>query len=383
MTACKDIQKLLPVSPVDVSPEEYRRITEHLAACPVCHRVQQDLGALERAAAEIEVPDPGSGYWDNFALRVRQRVGAKPAKEPAWWVRWFVLRPVVSWPATTAALILVIVVLRALWPGSPRQVVQQLVTPASKPAVSSTSPVEKADEKEVAASPGESQSSKAQQPVKQSRQEEPVKLAEETPRTRSTAQPVGKAPEFKPDAIPSEEQQLASAKRGLRPGDSGPPGRTTVVLRGDTIGAEINKGVPEGRELELAERPNAPFPTGDTATASQAQRELGASIGEGYRGVAPQTPALNRGEFTAQDREFFTGRIKKLSEQLGKEKGAAQRATCRALVDMYYQLAMNWRSPADIDGAIAFMAKARKILPEEDHPDLDTKTAALKSLSGR
>ena len=53
MSACSKIQDMLPVSPDDVSPEEYRRIKEHLEGCAVCRQIQQELLALDRAAAEI------------------------------------------------------------------------------------------------------------------------------------------------------------------------------------------------------------------------------------------------------------------------------------------------------------------------------------------
>jgi len=59
MSACSEMQKLLPVYPGSVPPDEFRRISEHLKSCPECKKLQEQLQALDVATSEIGIPDPG------------------------------------------------------------------------------------------------------------------------------------------------------------------------------------------------------------------------------------------------------------------------------------------------------------------------------------
>ncbi len=404
MSACNEIKKLLPISPAAVSPEEYRRIIQHLEACPNCRALQEDLQALDQASAEIELPEPGNEYWENFGLRVRQKVAAEGAKERQRLIRWLTYRPAFSWPAGALALVLAFFITRAMLPDGqvpesgiilqedatlveeletvgpalPEEMVGEkvlTVEPRSQPRALSSAeelPSGQPEADEEATALAEASDQPAKKP--------PELEAEEIPHKSTAGRIAGKVPEFKPDAVPLEEIQSIRAARGGETPYEGPPVRKTIILKGDTVENQVSdRGLPRGRDLELAERPHVPFPVDDTAGSPETERLLSSPIAQDYSGIR----ALNKDDFTAADREFFKERIRTLSEKLTKKKsGGDRRRICRELVDMYYQLAVNWKVKSDIERALGFIETARAMLPAEDYPDLDAKAAALKSLLG-
>jgi len=398
MAACTDIQKLLPVTPDSVSPEEYRRIIQHLETCPKCRELQGDFEAIDRASVELEIPDPGDLYWESFALRVRQGVAAGRVKESGRLVRWFVYRPAFSWPAAAAALLLVFFITRAMLPDgqapTPEPVSDWDTAPTEKSGVIwLPSPVETSGEETTTLepraepqTPSPDEGSASGRPdsgdesaVSGGQTEELAELAaEEVPRKSTNVRATGKTPSFEPDAVPAEEMEQILAAREKQATDGGPPSRKTIILRGDTVETQLSdKGLPRGHDLELAERPDPPFPVDDTISSRETERVLGSPIIQDYGGI----PALNKDNLTPEDRDFFNQRIATLSEKLdAKLSDGKRREVCRELVDMYYYLAINWKVQADIEQALAFMESARKILPKDDYADLDAKVGALRPL---
>ncbi len=394
MSVCAEIQKMLPVVADSVTSDEQQRILRHLQECPTCRGFQEDLLVLDRASAEIGVPDPGEGYWENFALRVKHKVSTRHGRERSRIVEWLVYRPAFSWPAAVAALVLVFFITRAMLPDGK--------TP--KPALIERNPVAEAGSAQIEPEV-QHQTSRVETETVKTRSEPQVLSPRATELTsddspeltgqptlevaasdippRPTAErPEGKAPSYAPDEIPVEELKSVLAARRRNVAQVDLPERKTIIMRGDTMEAALSdKELPQGRDLELAERPKSPFPNEDTGGAAEAQRVLGSRMGQDYAGFDRSYPALNKDNFTADDREFFKQRIEELTEDLAKKKTAGKRRKlCRQLVDMYYQLAINWKVEADIQAAQEYIEEARDILPEEDYADLDAKSGALKSL---
>ena len=400
MSACSKIQNMLPVSPGDVSPEEYHRIIEHLESCPVCRAKQQDLLAVDQAAAEIGVPEPGSRYWDNFALRVRQRVLPEGTTERNRLIRWFVYRPAFGWPASAVALVLVFFLTRAMLPDQvapPEPATLSEITTGAETDLQGPQPDTRSVEEEIVkleprtqpGIPGSQKKSTIDESAvddtysKDALTEEPPEFAVEGVAGETTTSPSMIKPSvFEPDAVPAEEMESILAARRAAEAEKVVPERQTIVLRGDTLGAKTDKDMPRGEDLARAERPNAPFPVGDTSTSFETQRILGTPGDREYAGLDRRPPTLNKDEFTAEDREFFRERIAALTKEFGEEKGDDHIKVCRELVDMHYQMALIWRDQAEIKNAVKFMAEARETLPEHEYPDLDAKAAALKSLIG-
>jgi len=50
-------------------------VLDHAGACPACAEELRRLSSLLETVSADEVPDPGAGYWETFAARVRARTG--------------------------------------------------------------------------------------------------------------------------------------------------------------------------------------------------------------------------------------------------------------------------------------------------------------------
>jgi hypothetical protein len=394
MSGCLDIQKLLLVAAESVTSDEQQRMLRHLKGCPACRDFQEDLLVLDRASAEIGVPDPGEGYWNDFALRVKQRGASRPGRGRSSLVEWLVYRPAFSWPAAAAALVLVFFITRAMLPDGN---VPKPVLPERNPvAAAGSAQIGPEAQRQISGAeaetikkrsvprvsfPGATELTSDALPEPAGRPALEV-AANDIPPQPTAERPEGKAPSFDPGEIPAAELKSVLAARRRNVAQADLPERKTIIMRGDTMEAALSdKDLPQGRDLELAERPKSPFPNEDTGGAAEAQRVLGSRMGQDYAGFDRSYPALNKDDFTADDREFFKQRIEELTEDLAKKKTAGKRRKlCRQLVDMYYQLAINWKVEADVQAAQEYIEEARGILPEEDYADLDAKAGALKSL---
>jgi len=389
MSACNEIQKSLPISPGDVSPEELQRITEHLKSCPECRILQEQLQALDDATAGIEIPDPGDGYWEDFAERVRQRAVGEKVTPVFGGIRRFVLRPSFGWPAAVAALLLVFFISRAmitdgdtpivqpevqptmladaydepLGPGielQPTGVEIATIEPRSEPGdPGSTTPVT-----EEAIADGETSPAEFTDAT-------PVATVEETP--QETAESVSTAPGEETPGVLAMDRDDTEAEDF--------PLRQTIILQGDTVETQLSKeGLPSEKELASMERPNVPLPVDDTLNSSEAEKVLATQGTQEYFGVNGELRPLNNSEFTEEDRIFIEGRIVELSREVAEKKGRSREDACRQLVNMYYQLALHWQVQSNIRRALEFMDDAHDILPKSDHPDLESKAAALKPM---
>ena len=50
-----------------------------------------DMTALEREVADLDVPEPSPLFWDHFSARVREAIDAPPLRARRWWrARWLV-----------------------------------------------------------------------------------------------------------------------------------------------------------------------------------------------------------------------------------------------------------------------------------------------------
>jgi hypothetical protein len=389
MSACHEIQKLLPISPGDVPPEEYRRITNHLDSCPECSRWQEQLSALEDASAEIEVPDPGDQYWESFADRVRRHAGVPEGVPQRSTMRQLIFRPAFGWPAAAAALILVFFIGRAVIhhgdvpPPQPGMQHAELSGRAAEPMGPEAGL--KSPEGEIATiqprsepgAPVAEQTESPQQVVDTQSAMEQLARASSTQASEGTIQPQ----EAEPRTItePGSPGALTMGESGTE--EESLPGRQTIILRGDTDEAQLSdQGLPSGKDLASVERPNAPLPMSDTLTPTEAERILGAPGAQEYVGADSQTASLNRNGFTEEGRNQIKSQIADLTREVNEKKGSNREKACRELVNLYYQLAVHWQVQSDIRGAVAFMDEARGILPQEDLPDLTSKEAVLKSM---
>ncbi len=386
MSICSEIQKLLPVSTASVTATDREWVLRHLEECPVCRQIQNELLALDCASSGLAVPDPGPEYWDTFAGRVQQRLAEDRKRSSGNLIRWLVYRPAYGWPAAAAALVLVFFITRAMLPEGeipdPAPIIQTapsrtFTSPEVGPESAPTLPGESA-ENAATAQGGEPAFAEAAD-----NGQLPETVAEDVPPAPTADRRDERAPSYDPHEVPLEELKSVQAARERNLTQADLPERKIIILRGDTAQAELSdKGLPEGRELELAERPNAPFPTDDdTGGGAEAQRVLGTQLGQNYAGFDRSYPALNKDDFTPADREFFEQRIRELTAELARKTAdGKQRDLWRELVDMCYQLAINWKDEDDVAAAQDYIAKARDILPEEDYADLDAKAGALKSL---
>jgi len=78
----------------ECSPEERRRVEEHLRKCPACRSELEELRRIETMSRQTVPPDPGDEYWNTFLPRLRQRIDRPQRRSaPAGWGRriqqWF------------------------------------------------------------------------------------------------------------------------------------------------------------------------------------------------------------------------------------------------------------------------------------------------------
>ncbi len=395
MSTCSKILKMLPVTSDSVSAEEYRSIMRHLDECPACRRIQENLLAVDRAALEITVPDPGDKYFDNFPLSVHTRLAAGQSARPIRVVEWFTARPILGWSAVAAVVALAFFITRGMIsegkipvsaPIAQTEIVSgqngESVGPEAPVEISSIDsrsiPTEAIEETGEATEVNPAADNNAERLAGQDDSADQMVTRDMAPET--TELPV--AVETAPPAENTTSVWSAADREDL---DNGLPTRQTFILRGDTTEASISTaGLPEGRELERAERPNAPFPDYDSGGDGQARRLLGSPGDQGLAELSRTVPTLNRDTFTEVDYKFFEKRAKELEDEFAKKKeGERKREICRKLVDIYYQMAINWRIKDDIKKAVDFTETAHTVLPEKDHADLVAKKAALETLLGR
>jgi len=392
MSTCSEIRKLLPVISDSANPVDYERIMRHLRECPLCRSIQEDYLAVDLASAELDVPDPGAKYWEEFAPRVQRRISEKRGRSQLPAIKWLIYRPAYSWPAAVAALVLVFFITRAMLPEN--KIILGGRTDANSITELAEDSTRLGGEEFVGAPavPGgvlsEPERGAAGELAEKTDyaavdRQSPKVAASDIPPEPTSERAEGRTPSYNPDEVPVEELKSVLAARERNDALADLPERKTIILRGDTTSAELSdKDLPEGKELELAERPYAPFPAGDdTGGAAENRPGLASPLGQNYTAVDRPYPALNKNEFTAEDREFFEQRIKEITGELARPiPDNKRRDLCRELVDMYYQLAINWKAEADIKAAREYIEKAREILRKEDYADLDAKAGALKSL---
>jgi hypothetical protein len=116
MKCSKIVDLLGPYMDGECSPEECRRVEEHLRQCPACRSQLEELRRIEAVSRQTVPADPGDEYWNTFLPRLRRRID-RPQRRPATTGRgrrirqWF--QPPVPWirlagAVATAALVVVI-----------------------------------------------------------------------------------------------------------------------------------------------------------------------------------------------------------------------------------------------------------------------------------
>ncbi|MBP2673725.1 MAG: Anti-sigma factor [Deltaproteobacteria bacterium] len=108
---CREIRaNLAAYHDGELAPADRARVEAHLGGCGECAAILARLAAID---ADVDVPDPGPGYWERFNRRVMDRL-EKDAAVPG-----TVLRPKRGWarrqlpyfiPAVAAAALLLVVV---------------------------------------------------------------------------------------------------------------------------------------------------------------------------------------------------------------------------------------------------------------------------------
>jgi len=85
---------LTPAQMIDAAESGRPVGTPHLASCEQCRRQVADLRSAMSAAANTDVPEPSSLFWDHFSARVTEAVASSPQKArsifpfaPAAWLR--------------------------------------------------------------------------------------------------------------------------------------------------------------------------------------------------------------------------------------------------------------------------------------------------------
>ncbi len=390
MQGCSDIRRLLYAEPGSLSDLERGRLDEHLRQCLACRQIYQDLSLVDQESSALSVPDPGDNYWDSFYLRVRTRLTEEESRSAVWYRRLIYERPAVAVPLAVAAIVVLVFIGQlAFGPGELDEPTQYTeYTPPEE------APVERV---EVAPESLITEQQPAEIPGSLTDQEEQT-LAETTPAERKTspvsepevdsavdvAEELAGGAEDTAAATPKTGEEVSEPVLAGKEPDTQAvdlPRRKMIIVRGDTAQTELGDAKPpRGRDLELAEQPNAPFPE-DTGELLTTERVLGTNLTGEYDELDSGTPALNRGTLSDADRNFFDQRIAELTDRWEeKMSGEDRRELCRELVDLYYHVAVNWREEADVRTALEYIEEAREILREEDYPDLDAKAGALKSL---
>jgi anti-sigma factor RsiW len=108
---CREIRaNLAAYHDGELAPADRARVEAHLGGCGECAAILARLAAID---ADVDVPDPGPGYWERFNRRVMDRLEKDAAVPGA------VLRPKRGWarrqlpyfiPAVAAAALLLVVV---------------------------------------------------------------------------------------------------------------------------------------------------------------------------------------------------------------------------------------------------------------------------------
>ena len=78
----------------------------HLDACASCRQQAATLGAVLRATATVDVPEPSPLFWQHFAARVHEQVSAEPVTGRSAW-SWVGVRGLL--PLTAAAALVIAV----------------------------------------------------------------------------------------------------------------------------------------------------------------------------------------------------------------------------------------------------------------------------------
>jgi hypothetical protein len=81
------------------------RLERHLRACPACRHEAALLARLLDDLRDEPIPDPGEGYWDAFAGRVRSRIDRSPGTSPVPAPFLGSLRSGAVWAAAAAVLV--------------------------------------------------------------------------------------------------------------------------------------------------------------------------------------------------------------------------------------------------------------------------------------
>jgi len=98
---CNGIRDRLPLVLLEeAEPLEAARIGEHIAVCAGCREEMERLSGLLRKIGNIEVPEPGEGYWETFLPRLRRRIASRKLS----WA-WTGPRPL-AWASATASILL-------------------------------------------------------------------------------------------------------------------------------------------------------------------------------------------------------------------------------------------------------------------------------------
>lgn len=134
---CRDIRPTLSAFHDNESSSAQQAAVEaHLQDCPACARL---LAALKRLDANVEIPEPGPEYWDDFNRRVERRIeerSAVPGKagpqRGRGWIRQQ-LRYLIP-AAAAAALVVWIIRLNGMTPYSPVSPEPRHVEETSRPA---------------------------------------------------------------------------------------------------------------------------------------------------------------------------------------------------------------------------------------------------------
>ena len=117
---CRKINALLSAYlDGECSPEERRKVEEHLRRCPGCRSELELLRRIENGSRRTGPPDPGEPYWNTFLPRLRRRIDQEqPLQVPGGLGRRIrrLFAPPVPWirlAGAVATAVLVVVIGRA------------------------------------------------------------------------------------------------------------------------------------------------------------------------------------------------------------------------------------------------------------------------------
>jgi len=69
----------------ELDADNRRRLETHLAACPACAREAAGIREIVARVQTLPVPEPQTGYWEEFQTAVGRRVAeARPPRPSAW-----------------------------------------------------------------------------------------------------------------------------------------------------------------------------------------------------------------------------------------------------------------------------------------------------------